>query len=54
VALGKVTSINETVQNPYQPQLFLAAAASPAAARVPIQAGSQNVSVTVTVSYAIA
>jgi uncharacterized protein len=54
VSLGQVLSINESVQAP-QP-IYAAAGAmdSRAAAAVPIQAGSQDVSVTVTVVFAIA
>jgi uncharacterized protein YggE len=54
VSLGTVTSIQETVQTPV-PQSAYSVAAPAAAdlAAVPIQAGSQELSVTVTVAFAI-
>jgi uncharacterized protein YggE len=55
VSLGKVMSIQETVQTPVpQPYPYAEAArASADLASVPIQAGSQELSVTVTVTFAI-
>lgn len=55
VSLGKVTSIQETVQTAI-PQRYAYGAAAPVAAdlaSVPIQAGSQELSVTVTVVFGI-
>ena len=55
VSLGKVTSIQETVQTPV-PERYSYPEAAPAAGAiqdVPIQAGAQELSVTVTVAFAI-
>ena len=54
VNLGQVVSINETVQNAQPVYPMAATMDAKAAGSVPIQAGSQDVSVTVTVVFAIA
>jgi uncharacterized protein YggE len=54
--LGAVTTISESTDDSQQPQEFAypeAAAAAPSAAPVPIQAGSQDVTVDVTVTWAL-
>ena len=55
VSLGRVVSIQETVQTSVPQPYAYAAAAAPARdlQAVPVQAGSQELSVTVTVSFAI-
>lgn len=54
-SLGKAVSIAETVATPFPTHLPFAASASRASelAKVPIQPGSQDVSVSVTVVFAI-
>lgn len=54
VSLGPVTSITETPASPVQPYAYGASgAAASSAASVPISTGSQQISVTVTVTYAL-
>ncbi|MCU1501412.1 MAG: hypothetical protein JWM12_766 [Ilumatobacteraceae bacterium] len=56
VAVGAVLQISETSATPYQPRFYAADSASgtaPAAASTPIQTGTTDLSVTVTVVYAL-
>lgn len=52
-SLGHVVSLTEQVDQPQEPQMYGAAAAAKDSAAVPIAAGSQNVSVDVTVVWSL-
>ena len=52
-SLGRVVSVSEQVNQPQSTSYNMAAGASAAAAAVPLQGGSQNVSVNVTVVWAL-
>jgi uncharacterized protein YggE len=52
-SLGNVVSLIEQVDQPQEPQMYAAGAAAASPAAVPIAAGSQNVSVNVTVVWSL-